>query len=175
MTSVSATQLRQACAGNLHGWCGLRDLSLTDAFLLFPRDSDWSGNAQLGRRHQAMTYVWCRVPGSDRSLRIWSATDRVALIDMAWTVAVDSDADHLAGLLGEVPIALDTWQGPLPLAKAEHVFAQHGLAVWINPETRLIWHLALFAPQSLEDYLNNLRIDMQVSRHPAVQGQNPDS
>jgi hypothetical protein len=175
MTSVSAEPLRLVCAGDLRGWQGLSGCSLAELTGAFPRDSDWSGRDQLGRHHRETNYLWAIVPGTDERLRVWFESDRVILLDLALAGIRGTRPDQLAGLLAEVPSALDTWLGTLPMAESELVFPRHGLAAFINRETQSIWHLALFPPQTLGDYVDNLRIDMRVRRHQARHPTSPGS
>jgi hypothetical protein len=81
----------------------------------------------------------------------------------------------LAGLLAEVPTSLDAWLGTLPMPESELVFPRHGLAAFVNRETQSIWHLALFPPQTLDEYVDNLRIDMRVRRHQPRHPMSPSS
>jgi hypothetical protein len=175
MSCVSAELLRLVCAGDLRGWQGLSDLSLAELTSAFPRDSDWSSTAQLGRRHREANYLWVLVPGSDQKLRIWLEMDRVILLDLACSGTLRTLPDHLAGLLAEVPTSLDAWLGTLPVPESELVFPRHGLAAFVNRETQSIWHLALFPPQTLDEYVDNLRIDMRVRRHQPRHPMSPSS
>lgn len=165
MSYVYAELLRLICAGDLRGWQGLSALSVPDLTSAFPRDSDWSGTAQLGRCQREANYLWAVVPGADQKLRVWFEMDSVILLDLTCSGTLRTRPDHLAGLLAEVPIALDTWLGTLPMPESELVFPQHGLAAFVNRETQSIWHLALFRAQTLDEYVANLRIDMRVRRH----------
>jgi hypothetical protein len=175
MGYVSAELLRLVCTGDLHGWQGLSDLSLAEFTSAFPRDSDWSSTAQLGRRHREANYLWALVPGLDEKLRVWFEMDRVILLDLACSGTFRSRPDHLAGLLIEVPTALDAWRGTLPMPESELVFPQHGLAAFVNRETQSIWHLALFLPQTLDEYVDNLRVDMRVRRRQPRHPMSPSS
>jgi hypothetical protein len=164
---MSVESLRRVCAGNLHDWQGLSGCTLTELSDAFPRDSDWSGRAQLGRNYKETNYLWAIMPGTDERLRVWFESDRVILVDMECSGFPDIDPARLVGQFAEVPTALDTWLGTLPMPESELVFPRHGLAAFVNRETQSIWHLALFAPQSLGDYVDNLRIDTRVRRHQA--------
>ena len=165
MSDVPDKLLRLISAGELRGWEGLSDLSLADLTSAFPRDSDWSGTAHLGRRQRETHYLWSLVPGSDQKLRVWFEIDRVILIDLACPGTIRTRPDDLAGLLAEVPTALDTWLGTLPMPQSQLVFPRKGLAAFVNRETQSIWHLALLRPQTLDEYVDNLQIDMRVRRH----------
>lgn len=151
--------LRAIRSGELAGWKGLADLSVAELTATFPRDSDWSGTAKLGRRRRETDYLWARMPDCERTIRVWFEGDRVLLVDFecSWTFK--------AGPAGEEPVLLDTWLGTLPMPKSERVFPRHGLAAFVNGETGKLWHLALFPPQTLESYVDHLRIDMQRRRH----------
>lgn len=166
MTDVAADLLRLVRYGDLSGWHGLTScLLVTELTSTFRRESDWSGTAQLGRRHRETNYLWALVPDSNQSLRVWFETDRVILVDFAGAATVPIRPGDLAGIFAEAPTALDTWLGTLPMPKSEFVFPRHGLAVFVNRETQSIWHLALFPTLTLGEYIDNLRIDMQVRRH----------
>lgn len=153
--------------GDLNGWQGLPgDLPLDELTAVFPRDSDWAGSAQLGRLHREASFVWVDVPGAVGKMRVWFDGDRRVLL-------IDLDADglrvpvsRLGPLLGEAPVALDTWRGTLPLPMSELVFAAHGLAAFAHRDKGTLWHLALFAPTTLEGYLDGLRLDLRVRRQP---------
>lgn len=176
MPDAAADLLRLVRDGELGGWRGLpATLTLAELTSTFPRDSDWSGTAQLGGRHRQTTWLWAVAPGTGQQLRVWFDADRVVLVDFACAGTVSNRPDDLAALLGEAPAALDTWLGTLPLPESELVFARHGLAAFVNRETQSIWHLALFCPQSLHDYTDNFRIDMQVRRHQPRPSADPGS
>lgn len=161
-----ATLRRLIFAGNLRGWKGLSTLYLSDLTSTFPRDSDWTGTAQLGRSQTEAKYFWASVPGADEKLRVWFIKDSVILLDIACSRTFHTRPDDLASLLPEVPISLDTWRGTLSMPQSELVFPQHGLVAHIHREKRSIWHLALFQPQTLKDYVDNLRIDLRLGPHP---------
>jgi hypothetical protein len=161
-----AKRLRSVIAGDLRGWRGLpADLTLSQLTVAFPRDSDWSGTAQLGRRHRPADYLWVDIPTPDGKLRVWCEGDRVVELDVAVS-GVQMPADHVARALDEDPVALDTWQATLPMLESELVFPAHGLAVFVDRELESIWHLALFPPVALDAYLDELRIDLHTRRHP---------
>ena len=166
MPHVPDELLRLISAGDLRGWNGLPDLSVADLTSAFPRDSDWSGTAHLGRCQKETHYLWAIVPGSDHKLRVWFEVDRVILLDLACSGTLRTRPDDLAALLAEAPTALDTWLGTLPMPQSQLVFPRKGLAAFVNRETQSIWHLALLRPQTLEEYVDNLQIDMRVRRHP---------
>lgn len=156
--------LRPITAGDLHGWRGLpSDLKLPQLTADFPPDSDWHGAAQLGRSHREASYLWVNLPGPDSKLRVWFDGERVILLDLECS-GIRAQPDQLTSLFAEKPELLDTWRGVLPMQKSEMVFAKHGLAAFVNHDTKSIWHLALFAPITLTTYLDDLRIDMQTRR-----------
>jgi hypothetical protein len=160
----AADLLRPITDGDLRGWQGLPpDLSLTQLTAAFPRDSDWSGTAQLGRSHREASYLWVDIPGADGKLRVWFVDERVIMLDRA-CAGLGVHAHQLVDLLAETPAALDTWQGTLSMSESELVFPAHGLAAFISRETDTIWHLALFAPLALETYQNDLRISLKRRR-----------
>lgn len=132
---------------------------------VFPRDSDWSGTALLGRRYREANYLWVDIPGPEGKLRVWFDGERVILLDLACS-HLKVRPDQLAGLFNEMPASLDTWRGTLPMPESELVFTAHGLAAFISRETDSIWHLALFPPLTLEAYQDDLRIDMKTRRRP---------
>jgi hypothetical protein len=72
VSKSAAEILGPITAGDLRGWHGLpADLSLARITATFPRDSDWSGVGQLGRRHREASYLWVDIPGPDGKLRVW--------------------------------------------------------------------------------------------------------
>lgn len=161
--SASAAALQGPVrSGDVSGWTGLADLSVTGLTRAFPRDSDWTGTVQLGRNHRQTDYLWACVPDTDRKLRVWFEAERVVLIDFDCTAAFE------AGVVAEEPAELDTWLGTLPMPGSELVFPRHGLAAFVNRETHRLWHLALFRPQSLKSYVDNLRLDRKVRRRPEM-------
>jgi hypothetical protein len=166
--SVAAI-LRPVTDGDLRGWRGLpSDLTLAEVTADFPRDSDWAGSAQLGRCHREAGYLWVDMPDHEK-LRVWFDSERVVLLDLACSrlrVQPGLLAGLFeAGLFEESPASLDTWQGTLPMPQSELVFPAHGLAAFVNHETKAIWHMALFPPVTLDAYMDDLRIDMQTRRH----------
>jgi hypothetical protein len=164
MAGSAADLLRPITDEDLRGWQGLpSDLAVAHLTSVFPRDSDWTGAAQLGRRHREASYLWVDIPGPDGKLRIWFVDDRVIMLDLACS-GIKVHTSQLAGLFSEVPAALDTWQGTLAMPESELVFPAHGLAAFINRETDVIWHLALFTAVSLETYENDLRLSMKRRR-----------
>jgi hypothetical protein len=94
---------------------------------------------------------------------VWFEGERLILLDLACS-GIRAQPRQLAELFG-MPAALDTWRGTLPMPDSELVFAEHGLAAFISRETESIWHLALFAPQPLQSYVDDLRIAMETRRH----------
>jgi hypothetical protein len=170
MTDSAADILRPITTGDLRGWRGLPgDLSLARLLSAFPRDSGWSGAAQLGTLHREASYLWVDIPGPERKMRVWFDDERVLLLDVACSW-LQVRPDQLTGLFAEPPVALDTWQGTLPMPGSELVFPGHGIAAFVNREMATIWHLALFRPVALEVYEDKLRIDMQARRHPPLRG-----
>ena len=176
MVDVAADLLRLVRDGDLGGWQGLpSNLSLAELTSTFRRDSDWSGTAQLGRGHWKTNYLWALVPGSNQKLRAWFDTNPVVLVDFACAGTVDTRPDDLAAIFAEEPTSLDAWLGTLPMPESELVFPRHGLAAFVNRETQSIWHLALFPPQTLREYVDNLRIDMRIRRHQPRHSMGPSS
>jgi hypothetical protein len=165
MTTSAVDLLNPIVSGDLRNWRGLPSgLTIAGLTSAFPRDSDWAGTEQLGGLHRETHYLWVHFPAADGKLRSWFDSERVIQLDLAYS-GVQTSRNELAELLDETPVALDTWQGTLHMPESELVFATHGLAAFLNRETGLIWHLALFAPVSLEEYVDDLRIDMQTRRH----------
>ncbi|HEY1294105.1 MAG TPA: hypothetical protein VGJ60_13595 [Chloroflexota bacterium] len=152
--------------GDLLGWRGLpADLPLDELTAVFPRNSDWSGSAQLGRQHRPATYVWLDLPADDRNLRVWLDDKYVIMLDLTYAGA--RHAHELPLLFDEQPVTLDTWQETVPLAASELVFVAHGLAAFIDRETDSIWHLAAYTPTTIAIYLDDLRLDFRTRRLPA--------
>lgn len=165
MAGSAADILRPIIVGDLRGWRGLpADLSLAQLTKAFSRDSDWSGSAQLGRRHREAGYLWVDIPEPNAKLRVWFDGERIILLDLACSW-IRVTPHQLTSLLAEPPAFLDTWQGTLPMPKSELVFPEHGLSAFINRATNSIWHLALFPPVTLETYKDDLRINMETRRH----------
>src|SRR3954452_13209354 len=140
MARLTAESLRRACVGDLCGWHELpSDLSLAEYMTTCPRDSDWSGTAQLGRHHRETNYLWACVPGAEQKLRVWFEANHVILLDVACAGPVGSRLDYLPERLGEPPTALDAWLGTVPMPESELVFPRHGVAAFVNRETQQIW------------------------------------
>lgn len=151
--------------GDLMGWRGLpADLTLAEVVSFFPRDSDWSGTAQLGRRHHETAYLWVNIPSFDGKLRVWFEGERVVLLDLECSTP-QLRFDQLKNVFTGSPAYLDTWAGTVPMLRSELVFSRQGIAAFTNSESNSIWHLAFFPSVSLDTYVNDLRIDMKVSRH----------
>jgi hypothetical protein len=165
MSQPIAKLLAPITRGDLRGWHGLEpDLTVPQLTSAFPPDSDWSGSAQLGRQHREANYRWIRFPGADAQCRAWSIGERVVLLDIA-NPSVAIHPDQLSEIFGEPETSLDTWQGTLPMPASELVYASLGIAVFVNRDTRAIWHLALFPPVTLNMYQDVLRIDLRTRRH----------
>jgi len=156
--------LRPITRGDLRGWHGLPpDLAVPQLTSAFPPDSDWSGSAHLGRNHREASYRWIRFPGAGGQCRAWFTGEWVILLDIA-NPPVTVRPDQLIEIFGEPDASLDAWQATLPMPAAELVYPGLGLAVFVNHDTRTIWHLALFPPVTLDTYQDDLRIDLQTHR-----------
>jgi len=171
MSGAADSITRLAVHGDPSGWVGLPPvLPAGDVTSAFPRDSTWSGIARLGRRRRELAYFWTDIPGDGGKLRVWIEGDRVVLLDLPraglQAAGPGSDARRLEDLFQEHPTALDTWRDTVPMPASELVFPAHGLAAFISPDTGAVWHLALFAPATLESYEDELRIDLRVRRVP---------
>ena len=165
MPELAAETLQRALRGDFRGWRGLpAGLLVFDLLSTFPRDSDWSGAAQLGHSHRETEYFWVKTTAWDTQLRLWRRGDHVVLLDQE--CSIPADIEQLTSELGEVPEAFDTWYGTLPMAGSELVFPDHGLAGFVNRETHSLWHVAFFVPTAIETYLSDLQINMETRRHP---------
>jgi hypothetical protein len=155
--AVSVEDLLEPIArGDLRGWQGLaHDLTIRELTSAYPPDSDWSGSAQLGRRHREASYRWIRFPSADAESRAWFVGEQVILLDLA-NPSVGAHYDQLTEMFGAPDASLDTWQDTLPMPASETVYARRGIAVFVNLDTGAIWHLALFAPVTLEVYQDDL-------------------
>jgi hypothetical protein len=165
LTGSAVEILSPIATGDLHCWRGLpAHLNLAGVTAAFPRDSDWSGAGQLGRRHRAASYLWADLADPQRKMRVWFEEDRVVLIDLACSW-IHGDRDRIVGFFGEPAAALDTWQGVVPMPRAELVFPGSGIAVFFSRDLGSIWHLALYSPVALNVYEDDLRLNMETRRH----------
>lgn len=89
-------------------------------------------------------------------LRAWLDDERVILIEGHMPAGDDGE---LLGIpeLGRPDAALDLVFGPLTIASGELVYASRGLAVCVNPRSRVLLAIRGFAPTTLEEYLHRLR------------------
>jgi hypothetical protein len=144
-------------------WSGLPDDgSLIDLTSRFSKQGEWSGVGELGERDAE--YLWIDVAGYKNPLRVWYEGDRVLVIDVENPEI--KNPGKLLVQLGQPEAQLNTWQSLVPRHSGEWVYAKRGLALFLDPSTRLIFHLAVFPPTTLADYQKNLRINLRMVRLP---------
>jgi hypothetical protein len=158
-----------ACMDSLHAfaakafadWRGLLSPCLIEDALhiLMPQD-EWIGTGSLGSDALAASYRFCRVPSYPAPVRVWFADSEVRLIEAEGPLESLSFA-QLTRQLGEPEARLDSWYGFAAVEKGEWVYAARGIAVSCGPSGREVSRLYVFAPISVQDYVQDVRINQR--------------
>ncbi|MBE9183028.1 hypothetical protein IQ268_31325 [Oculatella sp. LEGE 06141] len=144
-------------------WQGLPTCTLSTVAQMLPL-SDGVGSGNVGE--QTAHFHRLHLPGYGQPVRLWfTENEQVLLLDVAHP-SPSASLETLLAQLGEPDAKLDTHWNVLSLPQSEWLYAQRGLALWINPENQVILHLAVFAPTTLEQYSHTLRLDLAQRRLP---------
>lgn len=121
-----------------------------------------SGRGWLGK-HEAR-HTWFDVSGYANPLRVWHDGKIVQAIDVESPAIVSPS--KLLERLGEPNVRLDTWWNLLFREDAEWVYSERGLALFVNPTERRIFHLSVFSPTTPQVYEDSLRVSLRMVRLP---------
>jgi hypothetical protein len=151
---------------DFRNWQGLPKLiQFADVVRLWPVESDWEGTGLLGSEQDEHQYHYVRIRDFDRSGRVWLQQGEVILLDVEYPPPTAS-LDELVGQLGEPEGIQDSYLGTLLIEKSEWIYAQRGLTLFVNPETRMLLRMAAFQQSDLESYLRHLRLNLRTRRTP---------
>lgn len=151
-------------------WTGLpEDASLDEARAVFSVDEQWRGAGTLGSDGGRRDWYSVSAANFPEGLRLWVDGDRLLLID-ALRPVLPGGLDALLQELGQPTEKLESYLGTLPIKHSEWVYPDRGLTLYVNPANALLLRIAVYRSTSLEDYCNNLRLDLQRARLP-INGQ----
>jgi hypothetical protein len=159
--SACLDALRAFAAKRFADWRGLpAPCSVEDALGVFAPQSEWVGAAALGSDSVPASYRYCTAPSYATPVRLWFADSEIRLLDAEGPLDGLPFA-ALAAPLGEPEAKLDTWFGFARVAAGEWVYAARGIAFAGDSSCRQIHRLWVFAPTTVEHYLQTLRVDLR--------------
>ncbi len=160
---------RSACLDALHafaakafaGWRGLpQSCSVDDVLGVFAPQSEWIGAGALGRDSVPASYRFCTAPSYAAPIRLWFVESQIRLLEAEGPLDGLPFA-ALAAQMGEPEAKLDTWFGFARVEAGEWVYAARGIAFAGDSGCRQVHRLWVFAPATLEHYLQTLRVDLR--------------
>ena len=121
------------------------------------------GMADLGRRKAFFRFG--ALAGSP--VQLWTTTDEQEVLMLAVEsppfVATGSAAEEQ---LGAPERRLDSARGTVPLPQSEWIYAERGLAVFVDPDADQAWRATLFRTCTPEEYEAEFRVDLLERRLP---------
>ncbi|MBE9183027.1 hypothetical protein IQ268_31320 [Oculatella sp. LEGE 06141] len=160
-TALCEAALHQLAEQDWSHWQGLPPCTVSTVTQVFPLASDAIGLGRVGE--QTAHFQMLRVPGYAQPVRLWfTGNEQVLLLDVAYPFS--SGLDALLAQWGEPDARLDARWNVVTLPQGEWVYAQRGLALWINPENQVLLHMAAFTPTSLRQYSRLLRLNLTQRR-----------
>lgn len=164
-----ASALASFLARDLQDWRGLPDgVTLEDLEQFLPVDRAFDGVAPLGERFRRAEWVAGLADGFPDGVRVWVRGGRVVALD-----AQRMDVDEVAGLLsqlGEPEARLDAFLGPMPAPRGEWVYPERGVTLFVAGEGAFVDRVVVYAPTTLDEYLQHLRPDTHVVPLPESEG-----
>lgn len=76
------------------------------------------------------------------------------------------DVQALIEHFGEAAACLDWQFGYLPCRESECVYPERGITLFLNSDRDRLFHIALYKPTTLENYMDNLRPKLGSKRRP---------
>jgi hypothetical protein len=162
MTETTCEDARRAIeARKFVGWRGLpAGCSPADLFGI-AADDEW-GTRRLGGQSAQQRLL--DVAGYHRPL-LTVRDGVVVLFDGAYP-ELDGGWEALHADLGDPVSRLDYQDGTIVVAAGEWVYPDRGIAVYLSSDASKVYHVAVFAPTTLETYQDRLRPAYGTKRVP---------
>lgn len=167
MSTASQEALRAFRAKELRDWKGIpSETTLSDLASVCEVDFSWRASAWIGESHRHAEWLNAVCDTFESAIRVWvdPGQDRILLMDTEDPV-LDVDVAALARNMG-ITAKLDSFLGTFLLEQSEWVCASRGITLYVNPETHQLLRMAVYSPTTLEEYRQNLRIDLRRVRLP---------
>lgn len=162
MTTSTCEDARRAIeARRFIGWRGLPEACSPADLFGIPTDEHW-GTRRLGKVSARQRLL--DVTGYHRPL-LSVREDVVVLFDGAYP-ELDGGWDALRADLGDPEAKLDYRDGTITIAASEWVYPARGIAVFVSSDASRVYHVAVFAPTTLDAYQERLRPNYAETRLP---------
>lgn len=155
--SACVLALKAFTLSNLSQWTGLPPCTVGDVGRAFQIAGDgWRGSGHVGDEHRPLTWVSASGGGFPDSIRVWLDGDAVELMETE-VLGQAAEAKALLSRLGAPAARLDAYFSDVLLHRAEWVFPDRGLTLFIEPETGALLRVAAYPRVTLEEYRRRFR------------------
>ena len=166
MNDNTQAAIRVFAQRDFRDWQGLApDTSLSDVAAVFSVGDDLDGAAKLGSERRAATWISTAADGYENGVRIWLDENSVLLLD-GDSPALTTELTAVLESIGEPDAKLDAYLGTFSIAESEWVYAGRGLTIYLDPEDLTLFRIVVYAPTSLDKYMESLRLNLQTRRLP---------
>lgn len=162
MTKMTCDEARRAIEARQYvGWRGLPDACSAADLFGIPADDEW-GTRRLGSESARQRLL--DIEGYHRPL-LSVRNDAVVLFDGAYP-KLEGGWDALRADLGDPVERLDYQDGTIVVTGGERVYPDRGIAVFVSSDASEIYHVAVFAPTTIDVYKDRLRPSYAEKRVP---------
>lgn len=156
MSQICKTARSAIEACRFIGWRGLPVGCTSDALFGVALDERW-GEMSLGKNFERAQSRLLEISGYYRPLA-YVRNGTVVMFD-GMNPTLDGGWTVLSNDLGTPETMLDWIHGTVDMPSGELVYASRGITISLNPENDFVIYVSVYAPTTVEEYVERLRQD----------------
>lgn len=146
-------------------WNGIpSSCSANDVFSIFKPNSENHSTSILGNEYIRTSYKVCLVENYTEPIRVWFTGNEIVKIEVQYVNLSQNNLEAIIQSLGEPVDKFDYYLNSVLLVKAEWVFPERGISLFLNGDHKGLVKLAVYHSISLDEYMKKIRVQPSPAR-----------